>query len=126
MYQDVGVDAEVLAFIDNMPDRYAKADVVVCRAGAITVSELAAAGVASVLVPLVVSTTSHQRANAEFMAANDAAIHLPQSELSAARLADLLRSLTRDRLLAMASAARSIGKPDATRMVAAVIERVAA
>ena len=126
LYQDVGVDAEVLAFIDNMPDRYAKADVVVCRAGAITVSELAAAVVASVLVPLVVSTTSHQRANAEFMAANDAAIHLPPSELSAARLADLVRSLTRDRLLAMASAARSIGKPDATRMVAAVIERVAA
>ena len=126
LYREVGVDAEVVAFIDNMPDRYAKADVVVCRAGAITVSELAAAGVASVLVPLVVSTTSHQRANAEFMAANDAAIHLPQSELSASRLADLLRSLTRDRLLAMAVAARSIGKPDATRMVASVIEKVAA
>ena len=126
LYQDVGVDAEVVAFIDNMPGRYAKADVVVCRAGAITVSELAAAGVASVLVPLVVSTTSHKRANAQFMAANDAAIHLPQSELSASRLADLLRSLTRDRLLAMAVAARSIGKPEATQTVAAVIEKVAA
>ena len=126
LYQEVGVDAEVIAFIDNMPDRYAKADVVVCRAGAITVSELAAAGVASVLVPLVVSTTSHQRANAEFMAANDAAIHLPQSELSASRLADLLSSLTRDRLLAMAMAARSIAKPEATRTVASVIEKVAA
>ena len=126
LYRELGVDAEVVAFIDDMPARYAMADVVVCRAGAITVSELAAAGVASVLVPLVVSTTSHQRANAEFMAANDAAIHLPQSELSASRLADLLRSLTRDRLLAMAVAARSIGKPDATRMVASVIEKVAA
>ena len=125
LYREVGVDAEVVAFIDNMPDRYAKADVVVCRAGAITVSELAAAGVASVLVPLVVSTTSHQRANAEFMAANDAAIHLPQSELNARGLADLLSSLTRDRLLAMAVAARSIGKPDATKTVAAVIEKVA-
>ncbi|HVE88233.1 MAG TPA: undecaprenyldiphospho-muramoylpentapeptide beta-N-acetylglucosaminyltransferase [Burkholderiaceae bacterium] len=126
LYREVGVDAEVIAFIDEMPDRYAMADVVVCRAGAITVSELAAAGVASVLVPLVVSTTSHQCANAEFMAAGGAAIHLPQSELSAGKLAELLRSLTRDRLLAMAVAARSIGKPKATQTVAAVIEKVAA
>ncbi|MBA3253028.1 MAG: UDP-N-acetylglucosamine--N-acetylmuramyl-(pentapeptide) pyrophosphoryl-undecaprenol N-acetylglucosamine transferase, partial [Burkholderiaceae bacterium] len=126
LYREAGVEAEIVAFIDDMPARYAAADVVVCRAGAITVSELAAAGVASVLVPLVVSTTAHQRANAEFMAANSAAIHLPQSELSALRLAELLRSLTRDRLLAMAHAARSIGKPEATETVAAVIEQVAA
>ena len=126
LYRQVGVDAEVVAFIDDMPDRYAKADLVVCRAGAITVSELAAAGVASVLVPLVVSTTSHQRANAEFMAVHGAAIHLPQTELNAPKLADLLRSLTRDRLLAMAVSARSIGKPEATQNVAAIVERVAA
>ena len=126
LYREVGVDAEIVAFIGDMPARYAAADVVVCRAGAITVSELAAAGVASVLVPLVVSTTSHQRDNAEFMAANGAAIHLPQSELGPSRLADLLRSLTRDRLLAMAMAARSIGKPDATKTVASIIEKVAA
>jgi UDP-N-acetylglucosamine--N-acetylmuramyl-(pentapeptide) pyrophosphoryl-undecaprenol N-acetylglucosamine transferase len=126
LYREVGVDAEIVAFIADMPQRYATADVVVCRAGAITVSELAAAGVASVLIPLVVSTTSHQRANAQYMAANDAAIHLPQSELGASKLADLLRSLTRDRLLAMAVAARSIGKPDATHRVASVIEKVAA
>ncbi|MDQ3215172.1 MAG: UDP-N-acetylglucosamine--N-acetylmuramyl-(pentapeptide) pyrophosphoryl-undecaprenol N-acetylglucosamine transferase, partial [Pseudomonadota bacterium] len=92
----------------------------------ITVSELAAAGVASVLVPLMVATTSHQRANAQFMAANDAAIHLPQSELNAPRLAELLTTLTRDRLLAMAHAAHSLGRPDATDRVAAVIEKVAA
>ncbi len=126
LYREVGVDAEVVAFIDNMPDRYATADLVICRAGAMTVSELAAAGVASVLVPLVVSTTSHQRANAEFMAANGAAIHLSQIELSPLKLADLLRSLTRDRLLAMAMSARSIGKPEATDTAAEVIERVAA
>ncbi len=69
---------------------------------------------------------SHQRANAEFMAAHGAAIHLPQTELNAPKLADLLRSLTRDRLLAMAVSARSVGKPDATQNVAAIIERVAA
>jgi len=126
LYRELGVDAEVVAFIDDMPARYAKADVVVCRAGAITVSELAAGGVASVLVPLVVSTTSHQRANAEFMAAKGAAIHLPQTELTAPMLASLLRSLTRDRLLGMAEAARSVGRPDATAVVASVIEKVAA
>jgi UDP-N-acetylglucosamine--N-acetylmuramyl-(pentapeptide) pyrophosphoryl-undecaprenol N-acetylglucosamine transferase len=122
-YREVGVDAEIVSFIVDMPARYAAADVVVCRSGAITVSELAAAGVASVLVPLVASTTSHQRDNAQYMAANGAAIHLPQSELGPSTLADLLRSLTRDRLLAMAQAARAIGKPDATRTVAAVIEQ---
>ena len=126
LYREVGVDAEIVSFIGDMPARYAAADVVVCRSGAITVSELAAGGVASVLVPLVASTTSHQRDNAQYMAANGAAIHLPQSELGPSRLADLLRSLTRDRLLAMAMAARSIGKPEATQTVAAIIERVAA
>lgn len=126
IYAAAGVAAEIVAFIGDMPERYATADLVVCRAGAITVSELAAAGVASVLVPLVVSTTAHQRANAEFLAANGAAIHLPQSELAAPRLAELLRTLTRDRLLAMAQAARSIGRPDATATVASIIEKVAA
>jgi UDP-N-acetylglucosamine--N-acetylmuramyl-(pentapeptide) pyrophosphoryl-undecaprenol N-acetylglucosamine transferase len=125
-YQLLGVEAEVIPFIADMPQRYAAADVVVCRAGAITVSELAAAGVASVLVPFVVSTTAHQRCNAEYMAAHGAAVHLPQRELSAAGLAELLRALTRDRLLAMAQAARAIGKPNATETVAAIIERVAA
>ncbi|MBC8119518.1 MAG: undecaprenyldiphospho-muramoylpentapeptide beta-N-acetylglucosaminyltransferase [Burkholderiaceae bacterium] len=125
-YQALGVHAEVVAFIDDMPTRYALADVVVCRAGAITISELAVAGVASVLVPLIVSTTSHQRDNAEYMAAHDAAIHLPQAGLTAQVLADLLRDLTRARLLLIAQAARSIGRPDATERVAAAIERVAA
>ncbi|MGH6623371.1 MAG: glycosyltransferase, partial [Burkholderiaceae bacterium] len=78
------------------------------------------------LVPLVVSTTHHQRTNAEFMAGHGAAIHLPQAELTPQRLADLLRNLTRERLLALAEAARALGKPDATATVAAVIEKVAA
>ena len=111
LYQTLDVEAEVIAFIDDMPARYALADVVVCRAGAITVAELAVAGVASVLVPLIVSTTSHQRDNAQYMAAHDAAIHLPQAELTPQRLANLLRELTRDRLLQIAQAARSIAEP---------------
>ena len=125
-YRAAGVDAEIVPFIDNIAQRYAAADVVLCRAGAITVTELAVAGVPSILVPLVVSTTQHQRTNAEFMAGRDAAIHLPQSELTPERLAQTLGGLTRERLLAIANAARALGRPDATATVAGVIERVAA
>lgn len=124
-YARAGVEAQVLPFIDDMAQRYAAADLVICRAGAITVSELAAAGVASILVPLVVSTTQHQRTNAEFMAARGAAVHLPQQELTAARLASVLRELTRGRLAEMALRARALGRPDATRVVADAIEHLA-
>lgn len=125
-YARAGVQAEVVTFIDDMAARYAEADLVLARAGAITVTELAAAGVPSILVPLVVSTTHHQRTNAEFMAARRAAIHLPQGELTPLRLAALLAGLDRSRLQAMAEAARALGKPQATETVATVIERVAA
>jgi len=124
-YADAGIAAEVLPFIDDMARRYAEADLVICRAGAITVTELAAAGLASILVPLVVSTTSHQRSNAEFMAGSGAAIHLPQQELTPRRLADLLAGLTRDDLLRLAIQARSLGRADATRVVADAIEHIA-
>jgi UDP-N-acetylglucosamine--N-acetylmuramyl-(pentapeptide) pyrophosphoryl-undecaprenol N-acetylglucosamine transferase len=125
-YSAAGVKAEIVPFIDDIAARYQAADLVLCRAGAITIAELTVAGVPSVLVPLVVSTTAHQRGNAEFLAAHGAAIHLPQRELTVDRLADTLRALTRDRLLAMAEAARALGKPEATTTVAALIERVAA
>jgi UDP-N-acetylglucosamine--N-acetylmuramyl-(pentapeptide) pyrophosphoryl-undecaprenol N-acetylglucosamine transferase len=125
-YRSAGVGAEIVDFIDDIARRYAGADLVLCRAGAITVTELAAAGVPSILVPLVVSTTHHQRTNAEFMASKGAALHLPQAELTAERLATLLSELTRARLLEMANIARSLGRPNATATVAAVIERVAA
>jgi UDP-N-acetylglucosamine--N-acetylmuramyl-(pentapeptide) pyrophosphoryl-undecaprenol N-acetylglucosamine transferase len=118
------LQAEVLPFIDNMAERLAACDVIVCRAGAITVSELCAAGVASVLVPLVVSTTSHQRDNAMWLAAQGAAIHLPQAELSAKNLADLLKSLTRETLLTMATKARALAKPKAAARVADELERL--
>jgi UDP-N-acetylglucosamine--N-acetylmuramyl-(pentapeptide) pyrophosphoryl-undecaprenol N-acetylglucosamine transferase len=77
-------------------------------------------------VPLVVSTTQHQRTNAEYMATRNAAIHLPQSELDPERLASLLEGLTRERLLGIANAVRALARPNATTMVADVIERVAA
>ncbi|RJG05049.1 undecaprenyldiphospho-muramoylpentapeptide beta-N-acetylglucosaminyltransferase [Noviherbaspirillum cavernae] len=123
-YAKAQVQAEVLDFIDDMPRRYADADLVICRAGAITVSELTAAGVASVLVPLVASTTSHQRDNAQWMAGQDAAIHLPQTELTPEKLADLLQSLTRERCLAMAEAAHAIGRRQANEAIADVLEEL--
>ncbi len=125
MYRDLGVHAEVLPFIEDMAAQYAAADLVVCRAGAITISELTVAGVPSVLVPLTVSTTSHQRDNAIYMARAGAALHLPQPEMSAERLAEVLGGLTREQLLHMAEAARRLGKPDATATVADVLEQLA-
>ncbi len=123
-YAQARVEAEVVDFIDDMPRRYAEADLVICRAGAITVSELTAAGVASVLVPLLVSTTTHQRDNAQWMAQQQAAIHLPQSELNAQHLADLLQGLTRERCLQMAEAAYENGRRDANTTIADVLEQL--
>ncbi|MNR80564.1 UDP-N-acetylglucosamine transferase [compost metagenome] len=123
-YAQAGVAAEVLDFIDDMPRRYAEADLVICRAGAITVSELTAAGVASVLVPLLVSTTTHQRDNAQWMAQQNAAIHLPQTELSAQGLADLLQNMTREKCRQMAEAAYANGRRDANAAIADVLEKL--
>lgn len=123
-YQRCGVIADVLPFIDDMASALADADLVVCRAGAVTVSELCAAGVASALVPLVVSTTAHQRDNAKFMAQHGAAVHLPQAELTPQKLADLLKGLNRDTLLAMATKARALGRPRAAARVADELERL--
>ena len=121
-YAAAGIDAQVLPFIDDMAQQLAQCDLVICRAGAITVSELCAAGVPAVLVPLVVSTTSHQRDNAVFMAQHGAAIHLPQGELTPAKLHELLSSLDRGALLAMGEKARSLARPRAAARVADEIE----
>lgn len=124
-YRAAGVDAEVIAFIDDMAARYAAADLVVCRAGAITVTELCVAGVAAILVPFVAKTTQHQRTNAEFLAQHGAAIHLPQSEMTPEALAQRIDALTRAELAAMAERARALGKPNATRTAADAIEHIA-
>jgi UDP-N-acetylglucosamine--N-acetylmuramyl-(pentapeptide) pyrophosphoryl-undecaprenol N-acetylglucosamine transferase len=117
-YAARGIDAEVLPFIADMAARLADADLVVCRAGAITVSELCAAGVASLLVPLVLGTTAHQRGNAEQMARSGAAIDLPQSRLTPESLAQQLAALERTRLRAMAEAARALARPHSAARVA--------
>jgi UDP-N-acetylglucosamine--N-acetylmuramyl-(pentapeptide) pyrophosphoryl-undecaprenol N-acetylglucosamine transferase len=125
-YAAAGVSAEVLAFIDDMAARYAWCDLVICRAGALTIAELAAAGVASVLVPYPHAVDDHQTTNAIFLSAAAAAVLLPQSELTPQRLAQLLGEFTREKLLAMADKARALAQPDATRVVAETCMELAA
>ncbi len=126
-YAEAGVTAELLPFIDDMAAAYGWADLVVCRAGALTVAELAAAGVGALLVPYPYAVDDHQTANGAFLVAAGAARLLPQAELDAPRLADALVSLAADRagLLAMAEAARGVARPDATDAVVAECLRAA-
>ncbi|MGI9135428.1 MAG: undecaprenyldiphospho-muramoylpentapeptide beta-N-acetylglucosaminyltransferase [Rhodoferax sp.] len=125
-YAAAGVQASVLPFIDDMAQQLGDCDLVLCRAGAITVSELCAVGVASVLVPLVVSTTAHQRDNARWMAAHGAAICVEQAALHPAQLAQLLTGLERAPLLDMAQQARALARPQAAARVADHIEELVA
>jgi UDP-N-acetylglucosamine--N-acetylmuramyl-(pentapeptide) pyrophosphoryl-undecaprenol N-acetylglucosamine transferase len=124
-YSAAGVQAATPAFIEDMAAAYAEADLFVCRAGASTVAEIAAAGVASILVPYPHAVDDHQRTNARFLADAQAAILVPQSELSAERVAELLAGLDRVRLREMAGRARSLGRPDATSAVAKVCAELA-
>ncbi len=125
LYERAGVRADIRPFLEDMANQYAQADVLICRAGALTIAELAAAGVASVLIPLPIAVDDHQTHNARFLSEQGAAVLLPQSELSAEKLAQLLRGFSREKLLAMAQAARSQAKPDATRQVVQVCAELA-
>jgi UDP-N-acetylglucosamine--N-acetylmuramyl-(pentapeptide) pyrophosphoryl-undecaprenol N-acetylglucosamine transferase len=117
-YAAAGIDARVEPFIEDMAGAYHWADVVLCRAGAMTVSELAAAGVASILVPFPFAVDDHQTANAHYLADQDAAVLLPQAQMTTTRLAELLSGLTPARLQAMAARARRLARLDATARVA--------
>lgn len=124
-YANAGVVAECAAFIANMAQAYADADLVLCRAGALTVAELASIGAAAVLVPYPHAVDDHQTGNARFLSEAGAGVLLPQTEFSAARFAALLQDMTRERCLGMAEQARRLAKPDATLAVAKVIEELA-
>jgi UDP-N-acetylglucosamine--N-acetylmuramyl-(pentapeptide) pyrophosphoryl-undecaprenol N-acetylglucosamine transferase len=125
-YGAAGVDAELVPFIEDMAARYAVADLVICRAGATTIAEIAAAGVASVLVPYPHAVDDHQTANARHLSGRGAALLVPQKEFTPERLAGLLAGLTREALTTMAMAARAVAKPHATRAVAAICMELAA
>lgn len=123
-YAEAGVEAHLVPFIDGMAGAYAWADLVICRAGALTVAELAAAGVASVLVPFPAAVDDHQTGNARFLSSAGAAILLPQNELTPEKLAEI-RHLSREQLLQMAEQARSLARPEATAAVAQACMEIA-
>jgi UDP-N-acetylglucosamine--N-acetylmuramyl-(pentapeptide) pyrophosphoryl-undecaprenol N-acetylglucosamine transferase len=112
------VEGDLLPFIENMAARYAECDLVVCRAGALTIAELTTVGVASVLVPFPYAVDDHQTSNAKFLSDRNAAILVQQHELTTQYLAELLTAFTREQLMDMAIRARQLAKPDSTRLVA--------
>ena len=122
-YAAVGVHAECVDFIDDMAGAYEWADLVLCRAGALTVAELAAAGVASILVPFPHAVDDHQTANARFLSSAGGAILLPQPEMTPESIS-LIRNYTRGQLLQMAERARSLARPEAVAEVARVCEEL--
>lgn len=118
-YKEAGINADIQPFISDMAEAYSWADLVICRSGALTVAEIAAAGVASVLVPFAHAVDDHQTRNAEYLADAGAAVILAQSTLEPQILADALKPLLSDRevLLTMANAARGKALPDAAEKV---------
>ena len=116
-YKALAIEAEVSAYIDDMADAYSWADIVLCRAGAMTISELAAAGVASILVPYPHAVDDHQTANAKYLSNDGAAILVAQEELTAESLLKIISSMTREKTLEMANKARRMGMPESTRLV---------
>lgn len=124
LYSKAGMAADIRPFLDDMASEYANADVVICRAGALTIAELAAVGVASILIPFLFAVDDHQTTNAKFLSTHGAAILLPQTELNAEILARYLQELDREKLLAMAMQARVLAKPEAALSVAKVCEEL--
>ena len=124
-YAAVGVAAEVVEFIDDMAARYAWCDMAITRAGALTLAELAAAGVPALLVPYPHAVDDHQTHNAQFLVDSGAAQMIPQKKLTAAGLAQRLSELNREQLRAMGRCARQVAKPDAAARVAQYCQEAA-
>jgi UDP-N-acetylglucosamine--N-acetylmuramyl-(pentapeptide) pyrophosphoryl-undecaprenol N-acetylglucosamine transferase len=122
-YQQANVEAEVFGFIDNMRDVYEWADLVICRAGALTIAELATVGIASILIPFPFAVDNHQFHNARFLAQHQAARILFEHDLDAVSLALQLRYFQQNRqvLIEMAMNARSLAKTDATEQLAQAV-----
>ncbi|MEE8482689.1 MAG: undecaprenyldiphospho-muramoylpentapeptide beta-N-acetylglucosaminyltransferase [Acidiferrobacterales bacterium] len=126
-YGDAGNLVRVDAFIDNMAEAYAWADIVLCRAGAMTIAELAAVGVGSILVPLPTATDDHQTANANYLADRDAAVVIAEADFTPEKLRQLVGELKNNRhtLVNMAENARASSVPDADVAVAQICEELA-
>jgi UDP-N-acetylglucosamine--N-acetylmuramyl-(pentapeptide) pyrophosphoryl-undecaprenol N-acetylglucosamine transferase len=124
-YAQAGVEAELTPFIDNTAPAFADADLIVCRAGASTVTEIAAVGAAALFVPFPFAVDDHQTTNAAFLVDQGGGWLIQQSELSAERLARMLRETERTELLQRAQRAWDLRKTDATRAVVAACEELA-
>jgi UDP-N-acetylglucosamine--N-acetylmuramyl-(pentapeptide) pyrophosphoryl-undecaprenol N-acetylglucosamine transferase len=126
-YAEANVRADVRPFIDDMAEAYGWADLVICRAGALTISELAAAGVGAILVPFPAAVDDHQTHNARYLVSEGAAVLIADRELTAERLSDELQKLCagRGKLLAMADRARMLARPNAAEELAEVCLRYA-
>lgn len=121
-YRQANVEAELTVFIDDMAEAFAWADVVIARAGASTIAELAACGLGGLLVPFPHAVDDHQTANARALVRAGAVTCIAESDLTAQALADWLDGLTRERALQCAQAAARVARPDATRDIVAVLE----
>ncbi|MFZ3261431.1 MAG: glycosyltransferase, partial [Thiobacillus sp.] len=124
-YAAAGVEAEVRDYIEDMAAAWRDCDFAICRAGAMTVAELACAGVPALLVPFPHAVDDHQTGNAEFLSTAGAAWLMQQKDLSAEKLAALIGGLDRATLAAMSDKARALAKPDATRQVADICAALA-
>ncbi len=124
-YAQANVQAQCIEFVDDMVSAYRDADIVICRAGALTIAELTAAGVGALLVPYPHAVDDHQTANARFMVSAQAGLLLPQSELTAAKLAEVLAGLTRETCLQWAEQARTLALPNSADDVARIAIEVA-
>jgi UDP-N-acetylglucosamine--N-acetylmuramyl-(pentapeptide) pyrophosphoryl-undecaprenol N-acetylglucosamine transferase len=126
-YQQAGVDAEVSAFIQDMPSYFARADVVLCRSGASTVGEIAAAGKPAIFVPFPRAADDHQKVNAQALERAGAAVLLEESQLTGTRLAEAVDALFKDpaKLRQMGSAARTLAHPKAVEDVAQMAAELA-
>jgi len=125
-YAAAGVQADLTPFIDDTATAFAQADLVICRAGASTVTEIAAVGAAALFVPFPFAVDDHQTTNAQFLVAQGGGWLVPQAELTAQALADRLAGLSRERLLACAEQAYEQKKTNATREVVMACEELAA
>ena len=125
-YAAAGVQAELTPFIDDTAAAFAHADLVICRAGASTVTELAAVGVAALFVPFPFAVDDHQTTNAQFLVAHGGGWLVPQAELTAQNLAERLTALSRDTLQDVAQKAHAQKKTNATREVVMACEELAA
>jgi UDP-N-acetylglucosamine--N-acetylmuramyl-(pentapeptide) pyrophosphoryl-undecaprenol N-acetylglucosamine transferase len=119
-YIQAGVEVKAKAFINNMAEMYAWADIVVCRSGALTIAELACVGVASILVPFPHAVDDHQTYNAKYLSDAGAAKLIQQAEFSVALATEILSNLTREICLEMAIKAKQLAKPEATSVVAKI------